>query len=124
LYATKVEWKTKDQCEREFADFFLVSGLFEEVSAKVINEWKNSCEHYLTNKCMNRIARMWQASVCYETNIPRKYCWWWMLVDKKYQELNNEVALKAINKWLITNWKSEISMKEAMWWGERQVNIY
>ena len=123
FYKQNVEWKTKSQCENEFANFF-ISWVFEQVANTAISEWKNSCEHYLTNKCMNRIAWLWQASVCYLTRVPNKYSSWWFLLDSETQDSSNEVALKAINKRMVSNWRSEITMKEAMWWLDRQVSIY
>ena len=32
----------------------------------VIVEWVNSCEHYLSNFAMNRIAWVGQAAMCYD----------------------------------------------------------
>ena len=124
FYKTSVDWKTQDECENIFSDFFKKDWLFEEIWNKVIVEWKNSCEHYLTNNCMNRIARLWQACVCYHTGIPNKYSSGWFLLDKQTQQKANEVALKIINKWMATNNREEITMEKAMWWIDRQVNIY
>lgn len=124
LYKTSIDWKNADQCEREFADFFTIDWLFEEIADKVITERKNSCEHYLTNKCMNRIAWIWQASVCYWIQIPWKYASWWFLLDKDTQEKADNIALNAINKWMRNNNREEISMVQAKWWVDRQVNIY
>lgn len=39
---------------------------FERVLARVITEWKYSCEHNLTNESMNRIAWLGQASCALE----------------------------------------------------------
>lgn len=124
LYIPTVEGKSQSQCEREFADFFLQEWLFEKIADKVMTEWKHSCEQYLSNKCMNRIARLWQASVCYHTWIWKKFSAWWFLLDKGTQDKNDEVSLRAINKWLVNNWRSEITMDQAKWWDNRQINIY
>lgn len=124
LYATKVDWKSEKECEEQFAKFFTVDWLFESVADKVISEWKYSCEQYLTNKCMNRIAWMWQACVCYHTWIPKKYCWWWFLLSDSDRNKADVVALNAINKWLVNNNKPTITMDRAKWWDDRQMNIY
>lgn len=124
FYKQNVEWKTKNQLEIEFSDFFKQEWLFEKVGNSVIDEWVFSCEHYLTNKCMNRIAWIWQACVCYSTHIPNKYSSWWFLLDRETQQKNNLIALDIINKRMVKNGRQEITMKEAMWWVDRQVNIY
>ena len=95
----------------------------ESTVNKVIKEWKFSCEHYLTNKAMNRIAWLGQASVCYETGIPSKYSSGWTRLTEEMQDNNNEIALKALNTWLSKNGLQEVEMSEALSEG-RQVEIY
>lgn len=124
LYETKVEWKKQEELEQQFADFFRSEWLFEMVWDKLIKEWKYSCEQYLTNKCMNRIAWIWQSCVCYEYKIPKKYCWWWFLLTEEEKDYNDNIALDLINKRMIANWRDTLSMVEAKWWVDRQVNIY
>jgi len=123
LYAQSFEGKTKDQCEKEFAEFLADTDKFKEVLKLVTHEWKNSCEHYLTNKSMNRIAWLGQASVCYATGIPSKYSSGWNLLTNERQDKANEVALEALNKWLKENNRDEIEMSEALAVG-REVEIY
>jgi ParB-like chromosome segregation protein Spo0J len=123
FYASQVEGKNSTQCEEEFAKFFRTNGLFEKTVKKVLKEWKYSCEHYLTNTAMNRIAWLGQASVCYVTGIPSKFSAGWFLLTNEQQEHANEVALKALNKWLKENGRKEIEMNEALSVG-RQVEIY
>lgn len=123
LYAQKVEGKTTEQCEREFADFLSNDELFMQTLFKVITEWKNSCEHYLTNIAMNRIAWLGQASVCYATGIPSKYSSGWNLLSVEQQNRANEIALVALNQWLTNNNRQELTMSEALSVG-REVDIY
>jgi len=123
FYASQVEGKNSTQCETEFADFFKTEGLFEETVEKIITEWKHSCEHYLTNTAMNRIEWLGQASVCYATKIPSKFSAGWFQLTTEQQEHANEVALKALNKWLAANGREELEMNEALSVG-RQVEIY
>jgi len=73
FYETKFEGKTDEECKNSYAEFLSNDVLFRETLEKVITEWKNSCEHYLTNSAMNRIAWLGQASMCYATGIPSKY---------------------------------------------------
>jgi hypothetical protein len=124
FYKQTIEWKNRDLLETEFAEFFKQDWLFEITWNKVILERKNSCEHYLTNKCMNRIAWMWQAAVCYHTRIPNKFSSGWFLLDIDTQQKNNQIALNIINTRMKNNNRQEITMKDAMGWVDRQVSIY
>jgi ParB-like chromosome segregation protein Spo0J len=123
FYASKVEGKKTEECEQEYADYLSNPDRFREGLQGVISEWKNSCEHYLTNKAMNRIAWMGQASMCYSTGIPSKYCGGYNRLTPEQQEEANLLALEYLNKWFIANDRPEITLEEALSIG-RQVNIY
>jgi ParB-like chromosome segregation protein Spo0J len=123
FYASKVDWKTQAECEQEYYNVLSNPDLFWNILISIINEWKNSCEHYLTNKAMNRIAWLWQAAVCYHTWVPSKYCTWWNLLNKEQQDNANKVALKYLNIWMKNYSKPELTMDEAISVG-RQVEIY
>ena len=47
---------TKDECEEEYRRFLKNLDEFEIALKRVISEWKNSCEHYLSNENMNMIS--------------------------------------------------------------------
>lgn len=123
LYASNFEGKTASECEHDYAEFLSNDKIFSETLEKVIVEWKNSCEHYLTNNSMNRIAWLGQASVCYATGIPSKFCSGWNLMSIENQNKANEVALVALNNWLVANKREKIDMEEALSLG-REINIY
>ncbi len=123
LYASKVDWKTNVECEQEYYNVLSDWKLFWEILWKVIVEWNHSCEHYMTNTAMNRIAWLWQAAVCYHTWVPSKYCWGWNLLSKEEQEIANNVALKYLNIWMKNNNRDILDMDEASSAG-RQAEIY
>lgn len=123
FYASKVEGKKADECEKEYADYLSNLERFREGLEGVTSEWKNSCEHYLTNKAMNRIAWLGQASMCYSTGIPSKYCAGFNRLTTEEQDSANLLALEYLNKWFVTNGRPEIDLEEALSIG-RQVNIY
>lgn len=123
FYASKFEGHTQEQCEKKYAEFLSDSERFKEALNGVLQEWVNSCEHYLTNKAMNRIAWLGQAAMCYATGIPSKYCSGFNLLTADQQDKANVVALEALNFWMKKYNRSEISMEEALSIG-RQVNIY
>lgn len=123
FYASKKEGMTNEECEQAYADFLSDSKRFAKALEKVTNEWKHSCEHYLTNRAMNRIAWLGQAAVCYETGVPSKFCSGFNRLTTEQQEEANAVALVALNKWLKRNNREELEMSEAISEG-RQVDIY
>lgn len=123
FYASTVEGKTAEQCEQDYYLVLSNEKLFSDILDKIIIEWKHSCEHYLTNKAMNRIAWLGQAAVCYYTGTPSKFSSGWNLLTPEQQDKANNVALEYLNKWLKNNNRKELSLKEALSAG-RQVNIY
>jgi ParB-like chromosome segregation protein Spo0J len=123
FYSSKKDGMTAEQCEQAYADYLSNDALFRAGLTGVINEWKHSCEHYLTNKAMNRIAWMGQAAMCFSTSIPSKYCAGFNRLTPEQQERANEIALGFINIWMQQNNREHITMEEALSIG-RQVNIY
>jgi len=123
FYATTKEDMTKTECEEEYRKFLSDIPKFEATLEKIITEWKNSCEHYLTNSSMNRIAWLGQASACYALGIPSSYRGGFFLLTEAEQEAANQSALKYLNKWLAENKRKEVTMEEA-YSGDRQSDIY
>ena len=123
FYASKKDGMTAEQCENEYANYLSNEDRFREGLNGVIEEWVNSCEHYLTNKSMNRIAWLGQAAMCYSTGIPSKFCAGFNLLTAYEQDKANLIALEALNYWMKKYNKPEVTMEEALSIG-RQVNIY
>ena len=113
----------QSECENEYLRVLSNLDLFEEALNKVINEWVYSCEHYLTNKSMNRIAWLGQASVCYLTGVPSKFSSGWFLLSDEEKNKANNLALKYLNIWLEKYGFEKVELNEALSLG-RQVNIY
>lgn len=123
FYNTTVEGKTEDEAKQEYADFLSNLPEFEKALDFIIHNWKYSCEHYLTNKGMNRIAYLGQASLAYAKHIPQKYAGGYFLMTKEQQEAADQMALKYLNIWLKENNRQEVTMEEARMDG-KTVNIY
>jgi hypothetical protein len=123
FYLSKSTNHSNEEAEKEFISLLSTTERFEKALNRVITEWKFSCEHYLTNKAMNRIAWLGQAAVCIETGIPSSYSGAWFDIPKETQNEANNTALKYLNKWLINNNRKEVSLKEALSEG-RQVELY
>ena len=123
LYENTFEGKKKDECEQEYADFLSNQERFSDALEHVITEWKHSCEHYLTNSAMNRIAWLGQASMCYATGIPAAFRGGFSLMTEEQQDAANNIALEYLNKWLTANNMTELTLQEATSNG-RQSDIY
>lgn len=117
-----MENMTKDQCETVYMEFLSDLPRFEKALQRVLTEWKNSCEHYLTNEKMNRIAWLGQASLCIETGIPSCYRTGYFLLDGAQRKAADEMALKYLNSWLKKNGYEETDMEGAG--VNSQANIY
>lgn len=123
FYNSTKDGMTASQCEQQYYEVLTSDIIFSLTLEKIISEWKYSCEHYLTNNAMNRIAWLGQAAVCYVAGVPSKFCSGWGLLSAEQQENANRIALTYLNKWLVANGHEAIDMKEALSLG-RQVNIY
>ncbi len=123
FYASNFDGKTSDECKQAYADFLSDDDKFRTAVTSVINEWESSCEHYLTNIAMNRIAWLGQASMCYATGIPSKYCSGFNLLSEDQKHCANLIALDALNDWLLMNERDPVELDEALSVG-RQMEIY
>ena len=62
FYKSSIPDMGKAECEEKYGKFLANIPRFSEALEHVITEWKHSCEHYLTNVSMNRIAWLGQAA--------------------------------------------------------------
>jgi len=120
--STKKGWD-KIQCQEEFKRILSDQNLFAQILEKIIVEWKYSCEHYLTNTSMNRIAWLGQAAVCYESGVPSRYSSAWFDIDELTRDEANKTALMYLNKWQSENGFDESGFAESASIG-RQVELY
>lgn len=122
FYNTTKEGMTAEECEKEYYKLMTNIKEFKKALQGVIDNWKYSCEHYLTNQSMNRIAYLGQASVCYAKGIPSKFKSGFNLLNEKQQNKANKTALIYLNKWLVKNGRKIVTLEEAM--TDRQSTIY
>ena len=75
-----------------------------EMMNRVVNEWKFSCEHNLTNNGLNKIAYIGQSACCLYGEIPATITMEaWSLLPKDIQDRSDMIAQKAINQWIKQN---------------------
>jgi len=122
FYENKVSGLSKEECEEIYRSMLANIEEFEIALSRVITEWKYSCEHYLTNEKMNRIAWLGQASLCITYGIPSIFRGGFNLLTEDQQKAANESALKYLNIWLINNGRPELTMEEAA--SKTEADIY
>lgn len=123
FYQNTKEGMSHEECEAEYVRILTDQKLFASILEKVTSEWVYSCEHYLTNVAMNRIAWLGQAAVCYESGVPARYSSAWSRIPKEDQEKANQTALNALNNWLEKHTLETVDMDAASSYG-RQLEIY
>lgn len=123
FYDSTKEGMTKAECEEAYRLFLSDPERFREALRGVVSEWRHSCEHYLTNGAMNRIAWLGQAAACYAIGIPAAYRSGFNLLTEAQQADANNVALEALNAWLTANGRSTVTLDEA-YSGNRQQELY
>jgi len=70
----------------------------------VVEKWRYSCEHNLTNESMNKIAYIGQGACCLYAGIPSTVTMEaWSLLSEKVQERANKQAKKILNDWIYKN---------------------
>jgi hypothetical protein len=104
---------TGDECEAAYAKLLRDIPEFMFALRRVISEWKHSCEHYLTNESMNRIAWLGQASLCIARGIPSCFRGGFNLLSESEQYAANQSALVALNEWLSANGEDQLMLADA-----------
>jgi hypothetical protein len=122
FYENSKEGMSKEECEGVYKELLADIPRFKLALNRVILEWTNSCEHYLTNDKMNRVAWLGQASLCIETGIPSVYRSGFFTLTKEQQEEANCAALEYLNIWLAKNNYEQVNMEMAG--VNSQANIY
>jgi hypothetical protein len=114
--------RDKDVCEELYRDFLRDPPRFREALQRVITEWKHSCEHYLTNQNMNRIAWLGQASACLAAGLPSCYRGGFNLLSDQEQQLADALALEYLNKWIVANGGDALTADDAK--SRTQADLY
>ncbi len=104
---------TGAQCEEIYRDLLRDIPAFTLALKRVITEWVRSCEHYLSNENMNRIAWLGQASLCIARGIPSCFRGGFNLLTDSEQYAANQAALVALNEWLTANGGDTLMMADA-----------
>jgi hypothetical protein len=121
FYAERPEGMTQDEGEEKYREF-LASPAFETALGVVIREWKFSCEHYLTNDRMNRVAWLGQASVAQALHIPSCCRGGYHRLMDEQKKAADELALRYLNLWLVEHQRESVEMTAA--YGRTEAELY
>lgn len=80
---------------------FLRSDQFRPAINLVFRDWPISCEHFLTNDKINRVAWLGQSSMCICTGIPAIFRAGFKLLTPEQQSTANGVAEQELRQWII-----------------------
>lgn len=114
FYEEKPKGMTQDEGEAAYCEFLADSARFEAALIEVTTNWKHSCEHYLTNDRMNRIAWLGQASVAQALGIPSCCRGGYNRLTDSQKETADSLALKYLNIWLTKSGRPEVAREQAL----------
>jgi len=98
FYDTKA--KVEDEVARNMYKTFLQDlKAFGAGMDRVFAEWPHSCEQFLTNTSMNRIAWLGQSAMCITTGIPSCYRGGFKLLSQEEQDAADALAQEYLTKW-------------------------
>jgi len=91
---------SSDEAKKAYAAFLRDIPRFIAAMHRVVKEWPVSCEHFLTNPNINRVAWLGQASMCIETGVSRKHRSGFMLMSQDECRAANKAAQEVLNEWI------------------------
>lgn len=83
-----------------YRDFLANDARFSNSLEMVISSWPISCDHFLSNESINRIAWLGQASMCMNTGIPMWYRGGFKMLSGAQQKVANAIADSYLKKWV------------------------
>jgi hypothetical protein len=113
---------SKEQAEVAYRDFLADDTAFRVALERVLAEWPRSCEHYLSNENMNRIAWLGQASACIALGLPAAFRGGFNRLSETQQDRANATALEYLNRWLVAHSEEPRTIETAA--SRTQANLY
>ncbi len=114
FYDEKPRDMTQEEGEEKYRAFLADLSQFEAALQVVTETWPNSCEHYLTNDRMNRIAWLGQASVAQALRIPSCCRGGFNRLTVEQQAAADDLALRYLNRWLAARGEPEVGREQAL----------
>jgi hypothetical protein len=93
--------KTDDHVFKlQYRDFLADLDWFQFAIDRVFAEWPISCENFLTNQQINRVAWIGQASACIELGLPSAFKGGFWLLSRDQQNAANELSENNLINWI------------------------
>lgn len=122
FYAERPADMTHDEGEEKYREFLADLPRFAAALEIVVTQWRHSCEHYLTNDRMNRIAWLGQAAVAQAMGIPSACRGGYHRLTDEQKSAADEMALVYLNKWLESNGRPCVDFEAAG--GRTEAELY
>jgi hypothetical protein len=113
---------TQEQGEERYQAFLSDLSAFEAALKHVTTNWKHSCEHYLTNDRMNRIAWLGQAAAAQAIGMPSCCRGGYHRLTEEEQSDADAMALLYLNEWLEANGRRAVTIQQAG--GRTEAELY
>jgi ParB-like chromosome segregation protein Spo0J len=113
---------SQEEGEEIYRDFLSDLTRFRAALEVVVSEWRYSCEHFLTNDRMNRIAWLGQASVSQAMHIPSICRGGYHRLTEQEKNAADMLALEYLNRWLVANGREEVTPETAF--GRTEMDLY
>lgn len=91
---------TPESAKLAYRDFLADIDRFSRACQRVLDTWVYSCEQFLSNDNINRIAWIGQASMCIDTGVPCCFRGGFKLLTPTQQRMANSVAAEYLQKWI------------------------
>ena len=122
FYAERPKDMTVEEGEEQYRAFLSDLDRFEAALKEVTQNWPFSCEHYLTNDRMNRIAWLGQASVAQALGIPSCCRGGYHRLTEDQKQAADALALQYLNQWLATHGRNAVDYEQAG--GRTEAELY
>lgn len=97
---TGVDGLDSEEAAHLYCEFLSDLDAFEQGMREVFRCWPNSCEQFLMNGSINRIAWLGQSAMCISTGIPSKFKFGFNLLSEDQKRAANALAGKLLKEWL------------------------
>jgi len=111
-----------EEGEERYREFLADLDRFRAALEVVTTEWVHSCEHYMTNERMNRIAWLGQAAVAQALGIPSGCRGGYHLLSQDQRNAADALALEYLNRWLVARGRDPVDFEKAG--GRTEVELY
>lgn len=122
FYAESPTEMTQDEGEERYREFLADPARFGAALDVIVSDWKHSCEHYLTNDRMNRIAWLGQAAVAQAMRIPSCCRGGYHRLTEPQKDAADSLALEYLNRWLVGTGRDAVDAKGAG--GRTEAELY